>query len=180
MFTAIALVVGLLQVVEVWSSDCVSQQSTHSSPINNCCNLGFRYSVFSENNKKPGVYCVKNFCGNCYSALANVYCDTVTDGGGWTVIQRRQDGSVEFELRYFSEYEEGFGNLTGEFWYRLRSLHRLTSKGRWELRVDLRLTYGTKYYFSYDQIRVDSAVNKYLCQDLKAIERLIIHFESTG
>ena len=70
MFTAIALVVGLLQVVEVWSSDCVSQQSTHSSPIDNCCNLGFRYSVFSENNKKPGVYRVKTFL----ETVTNVYC----------------------------------------------------------------------------------------------------------
>ena len=47
--------------------------------------------------------------------------DTVTAGGGWLVIQRRIDGSVDFH-RYWSEYEEGFGNLpvddkdkTGEF-----------------------------------------------------------------
>ena len=73
---------------------------------------------------------MKNFCGNCQSTLTKVYCDTLTAGGGWTVIQRRQDGSVEFKQRGWVEYEEGFGELTGEFWYGLRSIHYLTSNGR--------------------------------------------------
>ena len=73
---------------------------------------------------------MKNFCGNCQSTLTKVYCDTLTAGGGWTVIQRRQDGSVDFLNRGWLEFEEGFGELTGEFWYGLRSIHYLTSNGR--------------------------------------------------
>ena len=39
------------------------------------------------------------------------------------MIQRGQDGSVNFN-RGWGEYEDGFGKLTGEFWYGLRALLR--------------------------------------------------------
>ncbi|XP_071785585.1 uncharacterized protein [Asterias amurensis] len=78
------------------------------------------------------VYAVKPDCG----APFDVYCDMETDGGGWTVFQRRQDGSVDFYLD-FASYSRGFGNLEGEFWLGNDNLHRLTAKGEYELRVDL-------------------------------------------
>ena len=82
---------------------------------------------------KSRVYNITNFCG--VSEVAEGYCDVVSDGGGWLVVQRRKDGSVDFN-RPWLEYEEGFGNLDGEFWYGLRLLHYLTSQGQWQLRVD--------------------------------------------
>ncbi|TMW41512.1 hypothetical protein DOY81_013409, partial [Sarcophaga bullata] len=48
------------------------------------------------------------------------------DGGVWTVIERRINGSVDF-YRNFSEYKTGFGNIDGEFFIGLDKLHALTS-----------------------------------------------------
>ena len=65
-----------------------------------------------------------------------VYCDQKTAGGGWTVFQKRQDGSVDF-YRGWSDYKRGFGNLNGEFWLGLDKIHPLTVSSSNKLRVDL-------------------------------------------
>ena len=91
---------------------------------------------------------------------ADVYCDTINGGGGWLLVQRRQDGSVDFN-RNWVEYEDGFGKLTGEFWYGLKALHCLTGQGGWEMRMDLKLSNGTKVFLHYEQFKVASAKDKY-------------------
>ncbi|XP_054440812.1 fibrinogen C domain-containing protein 1 [Pteronotus mesoamericanus] len=74
-----------------------------------------------------------------------VYCDMRTDGGGWTVFQRREDGSVNF-FRGWEAYRDGFGKLTGEHWLGLKRLHMLTAQAAYELHVDLEdFDNGTAY-----------------------------------
>ncbi|KAL9975445.1 hypothetical protein ACROYT_G012606 [Oculina patagonica] len=58
-----------------------------------------------------------------------------TAGGGWTVFQKRLDGSADF-YRGWDDYKRGFGNLNGEFWLGLDKIHRLT-KERSRLQVEL-------------------------------------------
>jgi len=140
-----------------------------SPPINNCCDLGFRPTVFSEEVAySPGQYKMKNFCFNDLSTLTQVYCDTITDGGGWLLIQRRIDGSVDFN-RGWVDYEQGFGTIpvndkdsTGEFWMGLYPLHCLTGNGRrWELRIDYTLTNGSRGHLSYSHFKIGSADKQY-------------------
>ncbi|XP_053400682.1 ficolin-3-like [Mercenaria mercenaria] len=65
-----------------------------------------------------------------------VYCDMDTDGGGWTVLQNRYNGTVDF-YRNFSEYENGFGALNGEFWLGLKIVQEMTYQGTTEFRLDV-------------------------------------------
>ena len=143
------LATGILAV----SAECQKD----NAPIKTCCCLGFNTTVF--NKRKSGVRTMLNFCGTkCYDA--EVYCDTSNGGGGWLVVQRRQDGSVDFN-RGWGEYEDGFGKLTGEFWYGLRALHCLTGQGGWEMRMDIKLANGTNVFLQYEQFKVASVKDKY-------------------
>ena len=130
------------------------------SPIKNCCDLGFRQLIFSQTVNKPKVYQFKRFCNNRRSSPTSGYCDTLTDGGGWLVVKRRNDGTENFH-RNWADYEVGFRSLTGEFWYGLHALHCMTSHGQWQLHIDYTLTDGTKGYLSYLSFRVGSAYSNY-------------------
>ncbi|KAI8502192.1 hypothetical protein Bbelb_197800 [Branchiostoma belcheri] len=63
-----------------------------------------------------------------------VYCDMDTDGGGWTVIQRRIDGTVPFN-RTWEEYKRGFGNKDGEHWLGNDNIHLLTNQKDYRLQL---------------------------------------------
>jgi len=89
-----------------------------------------------------------------------VYCDMVTDGGGWTVFQRRVDGNTNF-YRGWNEYKRGFGNKSSEFWLGLDAIHALTKKGDISLRVDMKTVSGSKYYARYQQFKIGSESSNY-------------------
>ena len=89
-----------------------------------------------------------------------VSCDMATDGGGWTVIQRRKDGSVDFFLNWAS-YKRGFGTLMGEFWLGNDNIHRLTASGNTVLRVELEDWSNNTAYAEYGVFKVDNENNKY-------------------
>ena len=96
---------------------------------------------------------------NIGNTTFDVYCDMVTDGGGWTVFQRRKDGSVNF-YRNWRDYKNGFGDLREEFWLGLDKIHLLTSNNV-TLRVDLRDSNSTAYA-KYRTFTVGNESNKYL------------------
>ena len=84
-----------------------------------------------------------------------------TDGGGWTIIQRRKDGSVVFN-RGWSDYERGFGNITGSHWLGLAFLHQLLQlNGANELRIELKDYSGNSAYAKYSSFNVGDSSSKY-------------------
>ena len=106
--------------------------------IDNCCDL----SDLPRTSKTPsGVYQMKSCVAPCeLSSFTTVtttgYCDMTTDDGGWIVIQRNKKDSLVNFNRNWANYEKGFGDLHKEFWCGLKSMHCLTQKGQWEMRLD--------------------------------------------
>ena len=84
-----------------------------------------------------------------------------TNGGGWTVFQRRQDGSEDF-YRVWDDYVTGFGDLTGEFWLGLDNIHRLTSGAATMLRIDMGDFEGNTVYAEYSTFSVGDSSTEYL------------------
>ena len=123
--------------------------------IKTCCDVN-TLDFFTN---KPGVYQMQCWCGGLWSTTS-VFCDTKTADGGWTVIQRRKDGSVDFN-RPWSDYEKGFGDLNGEFWYGLKNMNCLTQIGQWELRVDFEFKNKTRSYLHYNVFKVGSVTYEY-------------------
>uniref|UniRef100_A0A672PZG7 Microfibril associated protein 4 n=1 Tax=Sinocyclocheilus grahami TaxID=75366 RepID=A0A672PZG7_SINGR len=94
-----------------------------------------------------------------------VYCEMISDGkdedkGGWTVIQRRMDGSVNF-YRPWKEYKTGFGATEGEYWLGLENMYQLTRKRKYMLRVDLEDFEGRKGSALYSSFSVDPEADGY-------------------
>ena len=108
------------------------------------------------------MYKVKNVLGPFNHGYVEVHCDLETDGGGWLVIQRRlPNGPVNF-TRDWADYENGFGDLNGEFWYGLRNIHALTTQDEVELRIDMvREEDGSEHSWTYQTFRVAGASDNY-------------------
>eukprot|EP00731_Ephydatia_muelleri_P034212 Em0051g4a len=107
--------------------------------------------AYSRGRRDSGVYTIRP-SKHAFKA----YCDMSTDNGGWTVFQRRKDGSVDF-YRNWDQYVNGFGNLNGEFWLGLRQINEITAFSSSSLRVDL----PSSYYAKYSSFSVGDSASKY-------------------
>lgn len=135
--------------------DCTSLPSNSASdmlsPASDC------HEIRERGHMHSGVYTVSP-SGTTFWKLTG-YCDMDEDGS-WLVIQRRQDGSVNF-TRTYDEYRKGFGSLAGEFWLGSDVLYDLTRQQDYILRVELKDLNDADTYAEYSTFKVASAANKF-------------------
>ncbi|KAL4660779.1 angiopoietin-related protein 2-like [Arapaima gigas] len=113
--------------------------------------------ALEDGHSTSGIYLVKPENAN---RLMQVWCDQRHDPGGWTVIQRRQDGSVNF-FRNWEVYKQGFGNIDGEYWLGLENIYWLTNQGNYKLLVTLEDWSGRKVFAEYASFRLESETEFY-------------------
>ena len=139
--------------------DCTATSAGVShSHVNTTLTVHFKdcAELYKSGERRNGVYTVQPDKQPAFQ----VYCDMTTDGGGWTVFQRRQNGSVDF-FRNWQQYKTGFGNLNGEFWLGNDYIHRLTARRVSSLRVEVEDWDGTRKYAKYGSFSVGDESDKY-------------------
>lgn len=106
-------------------SSVAEQQDSPVEIVSDC------HELFLRGETTSGVYTIQPINAEPFK----VFCEMTADGG-WTVIQRRQDGSVDFD-QLWQAYEKGFGSLNGEFWLGLEKMHAIAKNGGYILNIKI-------------------------------------------
>ncbi|XP_017125711.2 protein scabrous [Drosophila elegans] len=79
---------------------------------------------------------------------------------GWTTVQRRFDGSADFN-RSWADYAKGFGTPGGEFWIGNEQLHHLTLDNCSRLLVQMQDIYDNIWVAEYKRFYISSRNDGY-------------------
>ncbi|XP_023570716.1 angiopoietin-4-like [Octodon degus] len=82
-----------------------------------------------------------------------VFCVMDPSGGAWTVIQHRENGTVNF-VRNWEDYKQGFGDPAGEYWLGNEVVHQLTSSTNYSLHVEMEDWDGNKFSANFEHFEV--------------------------
>lgn len=155
LFTAAALAVGLFSPTSVAATNDIPGflgRLQYAVRPQHCGHLRHAGQTSS------GVYTIyHNAAGK---SGQRVYCDMETDGGDWTVIQRRgQFGNgLYYFYRKWTDYAAGFGDVQKEYWIGNNALHALTSSGeQMSLRVVLQNSSWDSVSIDYGRFKIASA-----------------------
>ncbi|NXP46502.1 ANGL3 protein, partial [Heliornis fulica] len=110
-----------------------------SSPVRNATAVTYRSdgatpdctALYHSGTRSSGVYTIKPNGSEAF----DVYCE-MKFGSSWTVIQKRVDGSLDFNQTW-DAYTDGFGDLNEEFWLGLNKTYSITKQGDYILRIEL-------------------------------------------
>ncbi|CAL4091365.1 unnamed protein product, partial [Meganyctiphanes norvegica] len=139
--------------LEIHTSDKLRRIDIAKSP-RNCLDLKKQW-------KKTGAYMITP-CDDRPTKVVKVYCDMDTDGGGWTVIQRRDNYTQQedFYTNWY-EYAIGFGDVSQDFWLGNDNIHCLTQQGHHEIHIDLEDFDRNTRHANYEFFYIDDRSNHY-------------------
>ncbi|NWS99060.1 ANGL3 protein, partial [Mionectes macconnelli] len=100
-------------------------------------------ALYHSGERFSGVYTIKPNGSEAF----DVYCE-MKFGTSWTVIQKRVDGSLDFNQTW-DAYTKGFGDLNEEFWLGLNKTYSITTQGDYILRIELQDWRGNKRHIEY-------------------------------
>ncbi|RXN37771.1 angiopoietin-related 3-like protein [Labeo rohita] len=165
---------GLSQ--SLFSAEQIVEISTLKSSMSGCLadlpeDCG---DVFSRGQKSSGLYAIKPhesqpFLVNC----------EFTEEGVFTVIQRRHDGSVDFDQSW-EKYEDGFGDFSSEFWLGLKKIYAVARKGHSLLHFQIEDWRREMHFMLYQYILEDAASNYTIHVKLQSAESSSAVDEHTG
>ncbi|CAL4130961.1 unnamed protein product [Meganyctiphanes norvegica] len=115
--------------------------------------------ILDQGVTQDGYYIIYPFSEHPETAVL-VHCDQSTAGGGWTLINRRDeeyDNPIDFQ-RTFDEYAEGFGNVNYDFYIGNEVIHSLTDSSINELWVTIGTKDGETGYEHYQYFHVGARV----------------------
>uniref|UniRef100_A0A8C5SNE7 Angiopoietin like 3 n=1 Tax=Laticauda laticaudata TaxID=8630 RepID=A0A8C5SNE7_LATLA len=118
---------------------CSFRVSYHNSE----CNATDCTWIYNAGERSNGIYSIKPNGSKAF----NVYCEMEGENP-WTIIQKRSDGSVDFNQTWES-YRDGFGNLDGEFWLGLQKIYSIVDQADYILRIELEDWKANKRYIEY-------------------------------
>ncbi|XP_071835356.1 uncharacterized protein [Apostichopus japonicus] len=115
------------------------------------------YDLYVSGTLSDGVYTIYP---DGWPRGIQVFCEMESNGGGWTVIQRRSSATVDF-YRTWAEYKNGFENPIGDHWLGNDYIHAITNQKTCSLRIDLTDSRGSSYYALYTYFSIRDEADKY-------------------
>ncbi|KAF8787960.1 Techylectin-5B like protein [Argiope bruennichi] len=118
--------------------------------------------VLANGNTQNGLYSIWPRSRHTNGQSILVYCDMETDGGGWTVIQRRGNFSTQQNFyQDWEKYKTGFGDKKKDFWLGNDYIYALTNQAENEIRFDLQDVNGERGFAQYSTFYIDNEDSSY-------------------
>ncbi|XP_062585415.1 microfibril-associated glycoprotein 4-like [Saccostrea cucullata] len=117
------------------------------------------FDIYNCGERENGVYNIYPFKTR---VSTKVLCDMDTDGGGWTVIQRRnrEMPRVNFNTTW-NEYRQGFGDVPGNYWLGNDAIHKLTTEYNNSLYIRFESTKKNSYKVQYSLFSISNETDGY-------------------